>query len=312
MNAANWNSLHDQTGSAWFESNQGNNRLTEFRTAGDIAINGGSTLPLGNVYAPANPAFGTPIEDLTFEYEKADGSVITGFVNYINGAKKYNNLVLEINSAGHAQILNDSQQSVNIEGYTIGSSDGSLLTGTWNSLDDQNAAGGDWLEANPLASRISEFKSGGSTTLNNLNGVNLGQIFNSAGSQDGITFEFLIAGQSTPFTGAVTFRDLSTITPIGPAGVLGDYNNDHVVDAADYVVWRKNLGQNVVLPNDSTSGTVGAEDYGVWRSHFGMTSGSGAGNLGSVAVPEPNVSCLMVLGLSAAICNRRRIGRYGR
>jgi hypothetical protein len=40
----------------------------------------------------------------------------------------------------------------------------------------------------------------------------------------------------------------------------GDYNLDNVVDAADYVVWRKNLGSGTSLPNDDTDG-VGQDDY---------------------------------------------------
>ncbi len=41
----------------------------------------------------------------------------------------------------------------------------------------------------------------------------------------------------------------------------GDFNNDHVVDAADYVVWRKTEGIQA--------------GYDAWRSHFGETAGSG-------------------------------------
>jgi hypothetical protein len=305
LNPATWNSLHDQATPNWIEANPSSNRLSELKGASTTSINGGTSLTLGNAYLAANPAFGTPVEDLTFQYEKGDGAVVTGQTNFMNGIKKFNNLVLEINSSGFAQIFNDSLTSVNIEGYTIASSDGSLLAtnGNWNSLDDQNAAGGNWLEANGSANRLSEVKSGGVTTFNNTNGVNIGHIFNGIGSQSGITFEFLIAGQSTPFAGGVAFRNLSTITPVGTGGVAGDYNNDHVVNAADYVVWRNNLGQDIVLPNDTTSGTVRQEDYAVWRSHFGMTSGSGAGagDLAPAAVPEP--SALLLIAMAVAACS---------
>ena len=64
------------------------------------------------------------------------------------------------------------------------------------------------------------------------------------------------------------------------AGVNGDYNNNGVVDAADYAVWRKRLNQNVTLPNDTTPGTVTHADYTVWRTNFGKSaSGSGSGAL---------------------------------
>ena len=55
----------------------------------------------------------------------------------------------------------------------------------------------------------------------------------------------------------------------------GDYNLNGVVDAADYVVWRKGLGT-----------TYSQTDYNVWRSHFGQTAGSGSGAAANAAVPN--------------------------
>jgi hypothetical protein len=80
-----------------------------------------------------------------------------------------------------------------------------------------------------------------------------------------------------------------------PAGVAGDYNNNGVVDAADYVVWR-NAAPNAVLPNDPTSGVVDASDYNTWKANFGKTPGSGSG-LEAAGVPEPGTLALVILGL---------------
>lgn len=79
----------------------------------------------------------------------------------------------------------------------------------------------------------------------------------------------------------------------------GDYNDDNRVDAADYVVWRKNLGANVALPNDSTPGSVIPYDYAVWRANFGaaLTVGEEASHLQTV--PEPTTCALLVLSLVA-------------
>ncbi len=84
---------------------------------------------------------------------------------------------------------------------------------------------------------------------------------------------------------------------IAPPGVNGDYNNNGIVDAADYVLWRSKLNQNVTLPNDTTPGNVGSADYTVWRSNFGAMVGSGTLLVGA-AVPEPaSLASVLVGGL---------------
>ena len=76
--------------------------------------------------------------------------------------------------------------------------------------------------------------------------------------------------------------------------LAGDYNDDGVVDAADYVVWRDALGSATSLVNDATPG-VDEGDYVVWRENFGATLGAGA--FENVAVPEPSVLVLLIIGL---------------
>jgi hypothetical protein len=68
-----------------------------------------------------------------------------------------------------------------------------------------------------------------------------------------------------------------------PAAFFGDYNQDTIVDAADYVVWRNTFGAtNVPLysgADGNGDGVVDGDDLVVWKSHFGMTiGGSGSGN----------------------------------
>lgn len=78
-----------------------------------------------------------------------------------------------------------------------------------------------------------------------------------------------------------------------PGGLAGDYNDDGVVNAADYVAWR-NGGP---LANDLTPG-VQPEDYDVWVEHFGETAGSGTA-ASDAAVPEP--ACWAVVLVAVAL-----------
>jgi len=97
--------------------------------------------------------------------------------------------------------------------------------------------------------------------------------------------------------------------------VPGDYNQNGVVDAADYTVWRNHLGQTMTLPNedpDTTPGLVTEEDYQLWKSRFGQTAGSGAGSSlstfpSAATVPEPTTWLLLaVAGVTLTICRRRK------
>ena len=92
--------------------------------------------------------------------------------------------------------------------------------------------------------------------------------------------------------------------------LAGDYNFDGVVDAADYVVWRKSLGQtgDGLAADGNADGVVDNWDHSVWTAHFGQTAGSGSvGSLQS-AVPEPATLFLLLLGVIASV-NARRFPR---
>ena len=78
------------------------------------------------------------------------------------------------------------------------------------------------------------------------------------------------------------------------AGPSGDYNNNGVVDAADYIVWRDRNNQSVTLPNDTTPGSVTGSDYTVWRANFARAQGTGSA-ASLVAAPEPAANDLEAL-----------------
>lgn len=70
--------------------------------------------------------------------------------------------------------------------------------------------------------------------------------------------------------------------------VLGDYNRNGTVDAADYTVWRDAFaaGAETLPRRDPTAtGPVGQSDYNFWKAHFGDTDTSG--QLGSDSAGRP-------------------------
>ncbi len=92
------------------------------------------------------------------------------------------------------------------------------------------------------------------------------------------------------------------ILTVGPAILAGDYNGNGIVDAADYVLWRKNVGQpSQTLPNDTTGVIIGDAQYNLWRSNLGSTTAvpAGASAESASAVPEPSSMCLLILSFAA-------------
>ncbi len=98
------------------------------------------------------------------------------------------------------------------------------------------------------------------------------------------------------------FFDNGNVVRIVAPPLPGDYNGDHVVDAADYTVWRDNLGSMNTLPNDLIGGEIGVGQYEQWKANFGAGS-AGAGS--ATSVPEPGALCHFVLGLLAFIAPAR-------
>jgi hypothetical protein len=93
--------------------------------------------------------------------------------------------------------------------------------------------------------------------------------------------------------------------------LTGDYNYDGTVNAADYTVWRNNLGAGSLVNRDrNVTGPVGHVDYQAWKMHYGesladMPSGSGEGAAPFQAVPEPPAGALLAVGLVWCLARAR-------
>src|SRR5262249_45524659 len=85
----------------------------------------------------------------------------------------------------------------------------------------------------------------------------------------------------------------------------GDFNGDHVVDANDYVLWRKSVGSTTDFRADGNGDRIiDDSDYAVWQSHFGAVYASAAGL--SAAVPEPCGITMILIGVLVTLSTRRR------
>ena len=134
---------------------------------------------------------------------------------------------------------------------------------------------------------FSGYAGGGTTDSNNLV-MRLANATNIAG-WDPANIEVFF---NTPVSSSFNGMDVA----VGGESVslTGDYNGDGSVDAADYVLWRK----------ENINGPSGYDD---WRANFGKTAAPPAGGaaLRGAPVPEPATIVLILMGLASMSCRRR-------
>jgi T5SS/PEP-CTERM-associated repeat protein len=101
-------------------------------------------------------------------------------------------------------------------------------------------------------------------------------------------------------------------TQLHTAGILavinalvGDYNADGTVNAADYTVWRNALESGNLAADGNDDGMITRLDYDVWKLHFGESLDSGAASTSAQNVPEPSSGLLRILVLFLVIFDPR-------
>jgi hypothetical protein len=101
-----------------------------------------------------------------------------------------------------------------------------------------------------------------------------------------------------------------TITLV--SGTPGDFNDDGIVNAADYTVWRNKVGASVAVRGKEGDGNYDGEvtqaDYYVWKKHFGNSAAGLGANFDErfpVNVPEPAGVLSAVMGVVLGIMRRR-------
>jgi hypothetical protein len=120
-------------------------------------------------------------------------------------------------------------------------------------------------------------------------------------------------GEIHNFSGTIELLERIAVLP-----PRGDFNQNGAIDAADYVVWRKSVGQTGAglaadvagTLFDSPNNIVDEHDYGFWRARFGeqsVTAASGSAQPIPSAVPEPTA---LVLALAGALFILRGSSSY--
>jgi hypothetical protein len=154
---------------------------------------------------------------------------------------------------------------------------------------------------------------GGTRTVNfSINGDTL--------SEDGVMYQTngdtalsmsSLSDLGNSFSTSIAGRTLQLfVIPALPPTLAGDYNDDGVVDAADYTVWRNNLGGSSLTNETVTLGVVDAADYDEWKANYGSMS-PGGGSAASPSVPEPSTPALIFAAALAAVSIRPHTRRGG-
>jgi hypothetical protein len=85
--------------------------------------------------------------------------------------------------------------------------------------------------------------------------------------------------------------------------LVGDYNGDGYVDAADYILWRKSSGQTGtgLAADGNHDSVVDVDDYSLWRAHVGNSIATGAGFAMRASalenIPEPSLGLLLLVAI---------------
>ena len=90
---------------------------------------------------------------------------------------------------------------------------------------------------------------------------------------------------------SVLYSATDVVVQIDDLALSGDYNQNGIVDAADYALWRDMLGEigNDLAADGNENGMVDAADYGVWRA---------------TSATPPSLAAVRLLINSAARCTR--------
>jgi autotransporter-associated beta strand protein len=199
--------------------------------------------------------------------------------------------------ASSATIQVDADATLDVSSqptFTVGAVTPQVIKGAGSVVGNTTIATGSELEVDYVGGVANKLSFSGALNIANstvdfddlgVGGLNTGpHIFATYGSLSG-TFGTVF---DLPTGYSINYNYLGNqIALVESVTIGGDYNSDGAVNAADYVVWRKNP--------EAFGGTPGG--YNTWRANFGAGGGSGSGLGGAAGVPEPTAGALMLLAL---------------
>jgi hypothetical protein len=208
-------------------------------------------------------------------------------------------LTLEVDTTtGAMRILNEQAVNFDISYYEIASPAGRLSPSGWTSLDDAEGAdpvGTGWDEATSSSSTIfSELNLTSTKLFAPGNGTLLGNGFTLGGALD-LRFKFAAPG-------GILQNGIVSYVQSAPS-LLGDFDHNGVVNAADLTQWKGDFGIDAGSDADADGDTDGA-DFLAWQRNFGAGSATAAVE----SVPEPAIASLVMLSTVGGLLLSRRLG----
>jgi hypothetical protein len=207
--------------------------------------------------------------------------VLFALLGSSSGVRAGDNFVLLVNTVtGHVAIKSNFPSTVWINQYSIASVAGSLRPQQWNSLDDQNAAGGTWDETSGTTTLLSESDVSGETSFQTGTGFALGAAFVPSAPQD-LVFQYRLAGSSTLSLGEVTYATVLAPPPPPvqePMPCLGDIDGNGAVDVDDLFsvvqAWGpcSNCPEDVTGPSGLPNAFVDIDDLFIVINGWGSCS----------------------------------------
>ncbi|MEX0612224.1 MAG: autotransporter-associated beta strand repeat-containing protein, partial [Pirellulales bacterium] len=253
----------------------GNNNSTTFngRVSGSSGLTktGSGTFTLaplagGNTYGGTTTVnAGTLLVNNTTGSGTGTGSVVVGMGATLGGTGRITGAVT-VNSGAHIA------PGASIESLDVGAL--TLAAGSILDFELDTLLGADTSDLVNVTTSNGLTINGGMLNLTNAGGMTGGTytLIDYAGSLNGnvsnITLGTTPAGFTYDLVDNTSNKSIDLV--VTAPGLAGDFNSDGVVDAADYVVWRKGLGT-----------TYTQNDYNAWRSNFGATEGGSGGFVNS-------------------------------